>query len=76
MSGISAVDGNDYAASPVSPGPRLAGALAVAVDASVLDAALLQQAARYQLLQVDGAQALQALKGVPPAVGQHVDVSL
>jgi hypothetical protein len=76
MSGISAVGGAGFPLPAAPSGPALPGALAVAVDTSVLDAALLQHAAVYQLLKVDGAQALQVLKGVPPALGQHVDVSL
>jgi hypothetical protein len=76
MSGISAVGGAGYVAAAASPGATLPGALAVAVDTSLLDAARLQQSAVYQLLKVDGAQALQVLKGVPPALGQHVDASL
>jgi hypothetical protein len=77
MSGISTVGGVG-ASYPVSgagaPGtPVLPGAVAAAVDTSVLNAALLQQATLYQLLKVDGGQALQVLKGVPPALGQHLD---
>jgi hypothetical protein len=76
MSGISAVGSVGFPTATPAPASALPGGLAVAVDTAVLDAALLQHAAVYQLLKVDGAQALQVLKGVPPALGQHLDVSI
>ena len=74
MSGISAIGGSYPAAGPAGgAGAALPGTLAMAVDTSVLDAALLQQSTVYQLLKVGGGQALQVLRGVPPALGQNVD---
>jgi hypothetical protein len=75
MSSVSAIGGS-YPSPGLAGGAAAAlpGALAVAVDTSVLDAALLQQTTVYQLLKVGGGQALQVLKGTAPALGQHVDV--
>ncbi|HEY7061151.1 MAG TPA: hypothetical protein VII06_06715 [Chloroflexota bacterium] len=74
MSVVSAIGATYPSAGPAGgAGAALPGALAVAVDTSVLDATLLQETAVYQLLKVGGGQALQVLKGLPPALGQHVD---
>ncbi len=79
MGGIGAIGGSG-AVYPVGAGapavPALPGAVMQAVGTAVLDQTLLQQTTLYQLLKVSGGQALQVLKGVPPALGQQLDVSV
>jgi hypothetical protein len=79
MSGIGAIGGvgSSYPTAGTGPAaPALPGTVMQAVDTAVLDQALLQQTTVYQLLKTGGGEALQVLKGVPPALGQHLDVSL
>ena len=76
--GIGAIGGvgGSYPIGGGGAAPALPGAVMQAVDTAVLDQALLQQTTVYQLLKTGGGEALQVLKGVPPALGQHLDVSV